>query len=263
MKFAAWNVRGFNNPRRRIEVLKFCRLKNFDVVGILESKIPCECLSTYMKPFEMDWDWTFSERSGRVRILVLWKRTSVSVFGLHIHDQCINCEFGTSHNGVKMQVTFVYADNWEPKRNSLWSMLESYVPSLPWLILGDFNATISKDERKGRRCIKRVEKGLLACCKKHKLSDLPSSGCLFTWLNRRKGLNAIKAKLDRALTSPDWLHVFPDSKAHFYEPRTSDHSCVEVTTSHCYPSRPKPFHFFTCWTQHSNFSDIVKTVWSL
>lgn len=94
MKFAAWNVRGFNNPRRRIEVLKFCRLKNFDVVGILESKIPCECLSTYMKPFEMDWDWTFSERSGRVRILVLWKRTSVSVFGLHIHDQCINCELG-------------------------------------------------------------------------------------------------------------------------------------------------------------------------
>lgn len=99
MKIAAWNMRGFNNPQRREDALQFYRLKSFDVLGILESKLPCDLLPSYLKCFEMEWDWFYSERNGRCRVLLLWKRNSVNVSTLQIHDQFINCE-ATCQDGV-------------------------------------------------------------------------------------------------------------------------------------------------------------------
>lgn len=180
----------------------------------------------------------------------------------HVHDQSLTCEISSIQNDSKTFASFIYGDNLEANRELLWKNLLSINLNGPWLVLGDFNSTLSLAERKGRKCINRVEKGFIDCCRKLHLSDLPYTGCHFTWLNRRKGLYAIRAKLDRALANPAWFNNFPDAKAHFYEPRTSDHSCIEVVLGHNFPSRPKPFKFFTCWSEHENFIAIVKNAWS-
>lgn len=83
----------------------------------------------------------------------------------------------------------------------------------------------------------------------------------FTWTNRRSRDDAIVAKLDRVLANSHWMQCLSQTKAHFDEPKISDHSLIEVTLYNKFPSRPKPFKFYNCWYDHKAFLPLVTTVW--
>ncbi|GLT49725.1 hypothetical protein SLA2020_232620 [Shorea laevis] len=92
------------------------------------------------------------------------------------------------------------------------------------------------------------------------LFDLPASGPLFTWTNKKmEGI--IARKLDRLLVNSAWLEVFTNFKAEFLPPAISDHCAGSVTIQEevVYNAR-KPFKFFSFWVKNDKFLDIVKAV---
>lgn len=74
MKFAAWNIRGFNNPIKQVEVRKFIHANGLSLIGITETKVRKENLNLTMKkclPF--GWDCVHNIGTGSVaRIIVAW-----------------------------------------------------------------------------------------------------------------------------------------------------------------------------------------------
>lgn len=95
--------------------------------------------------------------------------------------------------------------------------------------MGDFNATLNVEEMRGVNSIAGPDENFKNCIEDVGLRDLPYTGCYYTWTNRRKNDDAIVAKLDRVLVNGSWVQNFPESKAHFFEPITSDHCCALVS----------------------------------
>ncbi|KAK8612873.1 hypothetical protein V6N13_092977 [Hibiscus sabdariffa] len=87
--------------------------------------------------------------------------------------------------------TLVYASPSVTKRNSLWDHLTSLACSIttPWVLLGDFNATLSSSDYKG--CSARPSRLFQKFVFNHGLHDLGYRGPDFTW-NR----GAVYARLD-------------------------------------------------------------------
>ncbi|KAF6157345.1 hypothetical protein GIB67_004283 [Kingdonia uniflora] len=85
-------------------------------------------------------------------------------------------------------------------REALWSLfsLFSKSVSLPWLVIGDLNCIISKEEKFGKilfdcTAVNSLEDFVFEAS----LVDLGYSGPHFTWSNKRKGLELVKKRLDR------------------------------------------------------------------
>lgn len=154
----------------------------------------------------------------------------------------------------------MYDANLVNERLHLWEELRQVSSDDPWLILGDFNATLVEEERRGSRSVSGPNQGLVQCVRDLGLNNLQSTGCFYTWINRRSGRYAIAAKIDRVLANSGWMSRFPTSKAHFLELILSDHCCLEVTISDSTHSRPKPFRFFNCWTEHKDYLGILQRV---
>lgn len=80
---------------------------------------------------------------------------------------------------------------------------------MPWILMGDFNVTLSSGEHSrvhdyltDQRGMRQFQDAVTDCA----LSDLAYTGALFTWWNKRES-DPIGKKLDRALINGDWLRV--------------------------------------------------------
>ncbi|KAF8118516.1 hypothetical protein N665_0004s0001 [Sinapis alba] len=108
------------------------------------------------------------------------------------------------------------------ERRSLWEDIRgtraAYTHlSLPWILLGDYNVTLSFEEHSQSRDYMVDQAGmrdfqdLVVGCT---LIDLTFVGSVYTWWNKR-GLDPVGKKLDLALINGKWLQSFPSSYAKF------------------------------------------------
>ena len=103
-------------------------------------------------------------------------------------DQFIHCEMSLLDENRSIFVCFVYADNRYLQRRKLWKDLigiSNNIKHLPWLVLGDFNATRYIHEKVGGdtawSCIKEEFNSVVV---EAELDDLKYGGCQFTWANK-------------------------------------------------------------------------------
>lgn len=125
-----------------------------------------------------------------------------------MEEQLINCMVAKKQNGKRGKIPFVYSASGVEERKELWQQLRREETNQPWLVLGDFNAMINEDERRGARSIVEPEMEFRDCVTDLSLNDLRATGCYFTWVNIRSGRDAIAAKLDRALANREWVNLF-------------------------------------------------------
>ena len=114
---------------------------------------------------------------------------------------------------------------WNRCRES-WQLMCSLLDksTLPWIILGDFNDLLYASEKESRNSqpqwlLNDFRNALQFCG----LFDLDYVGTKFTWTNRQKG-KITRERLDKAVGSMAWSHMFSQAILYVMEATKSDHS---------------------------------------
>lgn len=108
----------------------------------------------------------------------------------------------------------------------------------PWLVLGDFNAVLTPQDKDGGMPVSHYETSDFSTGVQHcELVVLRSLGCRLTWIN-----GSVSTKLDGVLANTQWLLEDYQSYAEFLPPGyLSDHSCCKGNGPNSAPSS-----FTTC-----------------
>lgn len=137
-------------------------------------------------------------------------------------DQIITCAIQIPESGEQFFCSAIYAYNTVAERTQLWRDLRATQATyahlhLPWILIGDFNVTLSSNEHSralDHRCDQTGMTHFQEVTTDCALMNLPYVGALFTWWNKRDE-DPIGKKLDRALVNGEWLQRYPQSFAKF------------------------------------------------
>jgi len=150
-----------------------------------------------------------------------------------------------------------------PDKIHMWEDLKQIrnnEPCKTWCMLGDFNSVRSEGERKGVNRVsgnKREMQGFNNFIDELEMVDIPCIGRKFTWY-RPNG--KAKSRLDRFLTTFEWLQHWPGCKQYVLDRQISDH-CALLLKSNVVDWGPKPFRFLDIWQDHKEFAIFVKRKW--
>lgn len=146
-------------------------------------------------------------------------------------------------------------------RKNLWQVLINTSPTtLPWCVLGDFNATLAHDEKLSiRQANPSSLKDFQITVIHAGLSDIPFSSSKFTWSKNRKGLSYVTARLDRVLVNSLWLASFPNPTTHHLPRLSSDHNPILLNHTKPTPASHAPFKFENKWLIHPTFLEVVSS----
>jgi hypothetical protein len=261
MLLFSWNVRGLNSPLKQHELVRLMQKHRFDVCGLLETKLVSSKLQ-FMHRFRLKrWKLVSNvEVAGTARVIVLWNPSTVHVDVLDSSSQFIHVSIRCLSSHLTFAASFVYGYNTISGRRSLWDGLKSWASTGPWLVLGDFNSTLSQDDKYNGEPVSSYEvSDFRACCSELELSDLNYTGCHYTWSN-----GTVWSKIDRVLANPSWNNIQLTSHVHFHPAGAfSDHSGAHVRIGGRPPSGRRSFKFFNMWIEHSEYAGLISDGWQI
>ncbi|KAL2527111.1 Uncharacterized protein Adt_12165 [Abeliophyllum distichum] len=244
-----WNLRGINSSIKRLK--KVVHINNVSMLILAEPIVDKGKIQEYK--CKLGYDYCHSNRNGK-----LWVFWNSHLDCQVIEDQEQFISFQTKWREVETIITAVYAKCSVKLRRDLWTDLAKFADKMdkPWLIGGDFNAILNREEREGgnspdRRSMEDFSNMIMAC-------GVEDVNCRsqFTWSNGR-----MWEKLDRILVNYQWNSAFEDFKAEVLNRDTSDHCPILI---HCSPPSIKPkssFRFQSIWCHHEGLLEIVKQNW--
>ncbi|CAI9096047.1 OLC1v1032112C1 [Oldenlandia corymbosa var. corymbosa] len=190
-------------------------------------------------------------------IWLLWVDT-VSVEILHNDWQFLHVKVLFQDN-LWCHLTVVYGSPQPLTRRTLWENLNVFAGtnSIPWIIMGDFNAYTSEQDKTGGRksygC-RRFREWI----DRNALNDPGFSGSRFTW---QRGL--VHERIDRVFTNDKWEDFFMDTLAKHLPRTASDHSPLLVK----FKARgdrwqgKKFFKYWSAWEAHDLWNDWLAEHW--
>ncbi|KAH7853634.1 hypothetical protein Vadar_004941 [Vaccinium darrowii] len=236
------------------------------LIGIVETKLRQASLDSAMKR-SLPVGWCFTHNAGTTviaRIVVAWDSQVSVVNVLFSSDQMVM--LAVEMDLKKFVVSVIYGHNQASARQQLWDDIKavsSLVGTSPWILLGDFNAIRWHHEKSDCTHFDvNAANDFNRCLDAIGMEELNSSGLLYTWSNKRVGVDHCSSRLDRALVNTQWLNMFTESAAVVLVLGISDHSPIVVSILP-YKGGKKPFKFFNFWLKHDKFQSILSQSWSL
>ena len=166
-------------------------------------------------------------------------------------------------NKEKLWIGNVYGPTMNAQKDSFWTSLEEQCEGkmlLPCFIAGDFNVTISADERRGGTKVRDpFGERLEDLISQWGLTDIKPKNGTFTWSNKRIGPSHIAAKLDRFLVSTHLLNSYPETK--ILCSAVSDHKPICLFFPPAKNLGPLPFRFNRIWLETEGVKDIISNAW--
>jgi hypothetical protein len=129
-----------------------------------------------------------------------------------------------------------------------------------WCVMGDFNAVLHPEERRGANVelsSSREMRGFRSFLDEVGLVDLPLLGRRFTWYHSN---GVAMSRIDRGWVSPEWMEEWGDCSVWVCSRDVSDH-CPLVLKYADNAWGPKPFRFNNYWLDHKNFKKVVEECW--
>ncbi|KAK8621877.1 hypothetical protein V6N13_097505 [Hibiscus sabdariffa] len=152
---------------------------------------------------------------------------TVKVTVLASQFQFIHCRVTSVDSSDSLLATFVYASPNRRLRYQLWHYIEQLVISItdPWVILGDFNATLTAADRRGcsSNSPKQSFSDMVFNCG---LMDLGFPGPTFTWYSGSRAM-----WLDCCFDNTAWFSSFPNFILHHLVRMKSDHRPLLLQTA--------------------------------
>ncbi|KAI8546418.1 hypothetical protein RHMOL_Rhmol07G0115600 [Rhododendron molle] len=184
------------------------------------------------------------------------------------------CVIGSSNYWVDMEVRFedgklwrytgIYASIDMREMRLIWDEVSNFriQGDVPWVIMGDFNAIVSNEEKRGGNEKDDWElRDFQQFIRSNQLIDVGYVGYPFTWNNKRVGGDNIRIRLDRALASSKWRTDYPDVILRHLKARGSDH-CPIILSKSAAEGFPKPrFIFDSRWVKERQCGEIVRRSW--
>ncbi|XP_042479670.1 uncharacterized protein LOC122060603 [Macadamia integrifolia] len=207
-------------------------------------------------------DLIHNDRVDKVlNLWLMWRQGSSRPSVVSLSDQQLSVT--VDWLGCSVGLTFVHANFFKVNRRELWTDLGLVInPNTPWLVKGDFNATLLSNEKRGPgrfNASSAVEfQAMVDTCA---LVQAPSQGKKFTWTNNRRRGNVV-AVLDRSFCNGNWLEVFRNINQIVLQRTASDHTPVLVVSDAIPKPGNIPFRFNNFWMENVNFEDIIREVWN-
>ncbi|KAK8637175.1 hypothetical protein V6N13_064601 [Hibiscus sabdariffa] len=154
---------------------------------------------------------------------------------VHIHIDLLSCHFQFLHckistaNHASIFASFVYASPNNRLRPDAWSSLKNLVASIsePWIVIGDFNATLTLADRQGCAASSlpyiKFQNMVFDCG----LQDLDYNGLDFTWYQGN-----CSVRLDRCFGNAAWFESYPTSYLQYLLRMKSDHRPLFLSHAH-------------------------------
>ncbi|RAL52409.1 hypothetical protein DM860_007266 [Cuscuta australis] len=203
-----WNIRGLNTPLKQKEVLNLIHKYNLSVLGILETKVKKDNISSVKENLRRDWESFINNEMHQMGMIwIHWDPKRVALKVLYSYAQMVHCHVQWHEQKLEFFTSFVYGFNELEERKSLWKDIKTYASSNEaWCVIGDFNAVLTSEDRKGGNPVSNGETAdFRDCLEKCGLEEMPFSGPYFTWNNKQKGGDRIYSKLDRMVANIEWV----------------------------------------------------------
>ncbi|XP_075085216.1 uncharacterized protein LOC142168440 [Nicotiana tabacum] len=134
---------------------------------------------------------------------------------------------------------------------------------LPWLVGGDFNVVLHKDEKIGRLPVHPPKyEDFAFCVNSCGLFDQVYKGSPFTWWNGRLNAECIFKSLDRIFVNLPFQNMMPIIEVEHLIRTRSDHTPLLMTCGEQATNFVKLFRFLNFWTKHATFMDVVRQNWN-
>ena len=189
MKLVSWNCRGLGGSQK-IEVIKrFKSMESTSILLIQETKKMAEhCLAT-LKRFYPKGEGLATNVIGASGGLLCWWDNEK--FAMHSAIENKNWLFIKLENKEKKEMFWIgniYGPTIHAQKDSFWKSLEEQCEGkslLPYFIAGEFNVTISAEERRGGTKVKDpFGEKLEDLISLWSLSDIKPKNGTFTWSNK-------------------------------------------------------------------------------
>nr|XP_033516418.1 uncharacterized protein LOC117280782 [Nicotiana tomentosiformis] len=225
VKILSWNVRGMNDPNKRVIIKVGVREWGANLICFQETKmevLPDATVRSVWGGSWMKYDWVPAAGNAG-GILLMWddrrlevKEIKKGVFSLAdlVKDRV---------SGAELRFGGVYGPVGEGSKVSFWEELTNVMGEwdIPWVLGGDFNTIRFPDERLRCSLISRAMEEFSDFINDHFLIDLPLLGERFTWA-RAEDSNS-RCRLDRFLISPSWDELVTNVLQIPLSRLTSDH----------------------------------------
>ncbi|XP_060965592.1 uncharacterized protein LOC115720043 [Cannabis sativa] len=263
----SWNARGLSNPRAVRQLRLLISQTSPDVIFIMESKLSVGSITKFRNILKFPNGIEVPRVGLSGGLLFLWK-SDVNVTILNYGKNFVDCYMSLS-DGPSWHFSGFYGDPCVSQRNLTWQLLtklKDTAPLLPWLVLGDFNETISHSDKFGGPMKPKVQidafrKALDLCG----LQELNFEGERFTWHNKNtRGVN-VKERLDYGFVNSAWIDNFSSPVLSHLDFFQFDHRALKATISlTLYNPPPKfksRFRFEKLWLQEDACSSIIAANW--
>ncbi|GMI90895.1 hypothetical protein HRI_002758800 [Hibiscus trionum] len=252
-----WNVQGCGS-RNFVRVTKqYIRDYRPDVCVFVEPRVSGRRASQIISSLGIPNSYRIEACGFSGGIWLCWfDHIQISI--LSCHFQFIHCSISSVNSQESFLATFVYASPNCSLRKDLWRHLSNMAQTIlrPWVVLGDFNATLSPSERQGCSSIvpdSQFQDMVFYCG----LQDLGFAGPNFTWYRGNRSV-----RLDRCFGNAAWYEHFPQSSLHHLLRMKSDHRPIMLYPA-VPPTSPRQpsFKYFSGWSLHSDFKRLVHDNW--
>ena len=265
MQWSFWNVRGMNKRYKQKEIKQFLLNNKVSLAGLIETRVKENNTSTTINSIAAGWKCLNNYKDDvNGRIWIIWDDSWYEVKMIASSAQMIHCYIQERSKGYQFNLTVVYGFNTIEQRKSMWDEMNKMGQSviLPWLIAGDFNASMSpKDRLAGAPVTENEIKDFSNCVKVMGINELQWKGNYYTWNNKQNGNARISSRIDRAFGNDAWMEKWGHVIVEYDNPGVSDHSPMQLMLHQGYQQVRVNFKFFNVWIEHESFLELVETVW--
>lgn len=260
MIILSWNIRGLGARVKKSLLRKLIRTHEPFLVFIQESNTE-NCTQKLINSFWNDpkISWAASPSTGLSGgIISLWNNSHFSSKEVKIQKNWVALKGFIKNNTWECTLINIYGPCNVEGRKEVWMDIINFVnnESIPILIMGDFNETISPQDRGSKWINTQGSAEFIEFINILGLLEIPASNGTFTWFHGQS-----RSKLDRLLLSTEWLTLFPDFKVSLLNRTLSDHKPL-LASSFEQDWGPRPFKSINCWFSHSGCLPTIRKSWS-
>ncbi|KAG6645351.1 hypothetical protein CIPAW_08G116600 [Carya illinoinensis] len=259
-KILSWNVRGLNDPNKRLKVKNLLRDWKADIICLQETKL--KFIDRYI--IRSLWNcpyagWTTIVSKGASGcILLMWDKRVVNFMEDYVGEFSLACSFSNVDDDFVWGFAGVYGPNDDSSKKLLWDELAGLCSwwDIPWCIRGDFNITWFPSEQSGVSNMGSAMADFSALLSDLDLMDLPLAGGDFTWSNKR-----VWSRLDRFVVSLSWETHFPNL-CHKRLPRLCSDQFPILLDCGGLQEGCRYFKFENKWLEVDGFVEKIRSWWT-